>query len=239
MLQVVVSLNGRPMGKWPLDRPQLGIGRAPENQIQLDAHVVSRQHAVLEQAGEGFAIRDLGTVNGTYLNGARVEGSQPVHEGDSIQIGVFTLAVGAEHVSGAVIPARLTPKSGENWIAVSPRVSAEDRLSRERSSTVRAYLVLNSAPGPARRIEKDVYQIGKDAACDLRLEGVFAPRKLALIVRGQGGWKLVNVSPDAKRVEHNGAPVADQTWLDDGDRLLLYDMDAAFHEGVPDEGTRP
>jgi len=231
-LQVVVSLNGRPVGKWALDRPQLGIGRSAENEIQLDTHVVSRRHAVLEKAGEGFAIRDLGTVNGTYLNGARVEGVQPLNEGDTIQIGPFALALGSEHSSQAIPIPKKQPKSGEGWIAVaSTRDSPEDREARERGSLVRASLVLNGAPGPPRRIEKDVYQIGKDAACDLRLEGVFAPRKLALVVRGQGGWKLVNVTADGKRVERNGAPVPDQTWLDDGDRLLLWDMEASFHEG--------
>lgn len=235
-LQVQVSLNGRPVGKWPLDREKVGIGRSPDNAIQLDTHVVSRHHAVFERAGAGFALRDLGTVNGTYLNGARLEGTQPVQAGDSIQIGIFTLAVQEEGGSGPMPALRKDPKSGEGWIAVaSTRDTARDRDARERAATMRAYLVLNGSPGPPRALEKDVYQIGKDAACDLRLEGVFAPRKLALIVRGHGGWKLVNVTPDGKRVERNGAAVADQTWLEDGDRLLLYDMEAAFHEGAPGE----
>ncbi|MEZ0227967.1 MAG: FHA domain-containing protein [Planctomycetota bacterium] len=235
-LQVHVSFNGRPLKKWPLDRPLMNIGRSPDNEIQLDAQVVSRRHAALEQAGAGWQLRDHGTVNGTYLNGARLEGTSPLKEGDTIQIGSFALVVSddqyATHVGG---PLKKPDKrgSGEGWVAVAAgeRVTHEDREARERSATARAYLTLNS--GPPRTIEKDVYQVGKDAACDLRLEGVFAPRKLALIVRGHGGWKLVNVTTDGKRVERNGSPVPDQSWLDDGDRLLLLDTEVVFHEGSP------
>ncbi|HZU95647.1 MAG TPA: FHA domain-containing protein [Planctomycetota bacterium] len=232
-LQVQVAFNGRPVGKWALDRPQMRIGRSPENEIQLDLQVVSRHHASFEQRGPNeYAIRDLGTINGTWLNGARIEGVQPVKDGDVIQIGAFTLAVG-DNVS-SVHQAAPRARSGDSWNAVT-RVSNEDRDERERASTMRAYLAFDSSPGLPHVIDKDVYQIGKDATCELRLEGVFAPRKLALIVRGQGGWKLVNVSADGKRVERNGTPVPDQAWLADGDRLLLLDTVVVFHEGSAPE----
>lgn len=234
-LQVHCSFNGRPLGKWALDKPQLNIGRSPDNEIQLDAQVVSRRHAVLEQAAAGWILRDLGTVNGTYVNGARVEGTHPLKEGDTITVGSFSLLVGDNQFPSTQIaaPKKANKKSGEDWITVATnvRVTQQDREARELAATERAYLTLQS--GPPRVIEKDVYQVGKDPLCDLRLEGVFAPRKLALVVRGHGGWKLVNVTTDGKRVERNGVPVADQAWLDDGDRLLLLDTEAVFHEGSP------
>jgi pSer/pThr/pTyr-binding forkhead associated (FHA) protein len=230
-IQVVVSFNGRPLGKWPLDKPLLNIGRSPDNEIQLDAQVVSRRHAALEKDASGWLVREFGSVNGTWLNGGRVEGSAPLKEGDTIQIGSFSLVVGPEGAS-QVGKLPMPPKSGDGWIAtMSPRVSSTDRETAERAAPERAYITLNN--GPPRVLEKNVYQIGKDPACDLRLEGVFAPRKLALIVRGVGGWKLVNVTSDGKRVERNGTSVPDQAWLDDGDRLLLLDTEAVFHEGSP------
>src|SRR5581483_856943 len=117
-LQLHVSFNGRPVGKWALDRPHMNIGRSPDNEIQLDAQVVSRRHAVLEQAGAGWILRDLGTVNGTYLNGARVEGQSPLREGDTIQVGSFNLVYGDETQSpSTLIPALKaeTRKSGDGW----------------------------------------------------------------------------------------------------------------------------
>ncbi len=51
----------------------LRIGREPDNSLVLDDNVASRYHAVIEPAGQGFRIRDLGSSNGTFVNGRRVE----------------------------------------------------------------------------------------------------------------------------------------------------------------------
>jgi pSer/pThr/pTyr-binding forkhead associated (FHA) protein len=208
------------------------IGRSPDNEVQIDHLAVSRHHAVVEvQAGETVILRDLGSNNGTFLNGMRVEGTHPLRNGDGIQIGPFDIEVGGDG------PARGMPGrvgSGEDWMAPIPvTLRREDHETRERTATVKAFLVLNNAPGPPRLLEKDIYQFGKDAGCDVRLEGIFAPRKLAVIVRGHGGWKLLNVTTDGKRVERNGAPVPDQCWLESGDKLVIGELEVEFHEGTP------
>lgn len=238
MHQLVVSLKGRPVGRFSLEGASVRIGRSPDNEVQLDSLAVSRHHAVLEQVPGGYTVRDLGSNNGTYVNGAPIEGTHAVKAGDLIQVGSFDINVTGD---GPAAPKPVKLSSNDRWelAPVNLRSSGEDHEARERAATIRAFLVLNNAPGPPRLIEKDLYQVGKDAACDLRLEGIFAPRKLALIVRGHGGWKLVNVSPDGKRVERNGTPVPDQAWISDGDRLMLGDLEVAFHEGLPtgNQGT--
>jgi pSer/pThr/pTyr-binding forkhead associated (FHA) protein len=237
VLQLVVSLKGRPVGRYSLDRPRIRIGRSPDNDVQIDSLAVSRYHAEVEATADGLAIRDLGSNNGTFVNGARIEGRSPLKAGDTIQIGAFDIVCAAEGP-----PAPRTPRSStDHWelANVNVRLSGEDQEARERASTTRAFLVMGSAPGAPRLIQRDVYQVGQDASCDLRLEGVSAPRKLALVVRGHGGWKLVNVAPAGERVQRNGEPVADQAWLADGDRLVLDTHELVFHEGVPtdDFGT--
>ncbi len=232
VLNLVVSLKGRPVGKFPVDRAAIRIGRSPDNEVQIDHLAVSRHHAIVEKQGEAIALKDLGSNNGTYLNGMRVEGTRPLRAGDGIQIGPFDIEVAGEGGPRGNPAGRVG--SAEDWLAPIPvTLRRDDHETRERTATAKAFLVLNNVPGPPRLIEKDLYQVGKDAGCDLRLEGVFAPRKLALIVRGHGGWKLVNVTADGKRVERNGAPVPDQCWLESGDKLLLGDLELEFHEGTP------
>jgi pSer/pThr/pTyr-binding forkhead associated (FHA) protein len=241
LLQLVVSLKGRPVGKFALDRPSLRIGRSPENEVQVDSQAVSRQHALIEKQGEGWTIRDLGSNNGTFLNGTKVVAEpQPLAIGDKIQLGPFDLAIVADAATSGSMPRVSKVPSRDSWTLppINVRVTGADQDARERASTQRAFLILNNAPGPPRLIEKDLYQIGKDGACDLRLEGIFAPRKLALIVRGQGGWKLVNVTSDGKRVERNGAPVPDQCWLADGDRITAGEIELVFLEGMPTGDAR-
>ena len=62
---VVVSLKGRPVGRYSLDRPHVRIGRAPENDVQIDSLAVSRHHAEIEEAASGVTVKDLGSNNGT------------------------------------------------------------------------------------------------------------------------------------------------------------------------------
>ena len=66
------------------------IGRSPECDIFLDDVTVSRRHAELERAGEAFTIRDLGSLNGTYVNRKRIE-STHLEDDDEVQIGKYRL----------------------------------------------------------------------------------------------------------------------------------------------------
>jgi hypothetical protein len=62
------------------------LGRLEDNHIQLARPGVSRKHAAIEATAEGFTIKDLGSQNGTYLNGERVD-QQALVDGDRIVIG--------------------------------------------------------------------------------------------------------------------------------------------------------
>ena len=64
------------------------IGRSGENTIALDGdEFASGHHARIESQRDGVWILDLGSTNGTFVNGERVEGRQQLHRGDLVQIG--------------------------------------------------------------------------------------------------------------------------------------------------------
>jgi hypothetical protein len=63
-----------------------GIGRAEENRVCLLSPGISRKHAVINAAAGGFTIKDLGSQNGTYVNGQRVSEKRLV-EGDTVEVG--------------------------------------------------------------------------------------------------------------------------------------------------------
>ena len=74
-------------------QPQEGrtvIGRSPECDLFLDDVTVSRRHAELVHEGETFSIRDLGSLNGTYVNRKRIE-SAVLEDDDEVQIGKYRL----------------------------------------------------------------------------------------------------------------------------------------------------
>jgi FHA domain len=66
------------------------IGRSPDCEIFLDDVTVSRRHAELQREGDTFTIRDLGSLNGTYVNRRRIE-STVLEDDDEVQIGKYRL----------------------------------------------------------------------------------------------------------------------------------------------------
>jgi hypothetical protein len=80
----------RPSGVEPvvLTGDRVTIGAEDSNQVCLaDDGTVSRLHAVVENYGAGWALRDLGSRNGTFINGRRVLGEQALHPGDELRVG--------------------------------------------------------------------------------------------------------------------------------------------------------
>jgi hypothetical protein len=74
-----------------LESPTTTAGRHPDSDIFLDDITVSRRHAVIERSGDGFTVRDAGSLNGTYVNRDRVEKAE-LRTGDELQIGRFRLS---------------------------------------------------------------------------------------------------------------------------------------------------
>lgn len=69
------------------------VGRAPDDTIAIPDTQLSRHHARLDFSNGAFWLSDLGTTNGTHLNGARLTAPQEVHAGDRIAVGETVLTV--------------------------------------------------------------------------------------------------------------------------------------------------
>lgn len=90
-LPMLIVVRGTNVGsKYALDSAVTSIGRHPDSDVFLDDVTVSRRHAELRRSGEEFTVADVGSLNGTYLNGHRVE-SADLTEGDQLQVGRFKL----------------------------------------------------------------------------------------------------------------------------------------------------
>ena len=96
---VVVKRGPNAGSRFLLDSDVTGAGRHPESDIFLDDITVSRRHAEILRHGDEFVVKDVGSLNGTYLNRERIDEARLVN-GDELQIGKFRLVF----FSGAELP---------------------------------------------------------------------------------------------------------------------------------------
>ncbi|GAA4330490.1 hypothetical protein GCM10023165_04250 [Variovorax defluvii] len=67
--------------------PMTTIGRAADNRVCIDSSQVSRRHARIQWSGDRYLLSDLGSRNGSYVNGERVADSRALCNGDAITLG--------------------------------------------------------------------------------------------------------------------------------------------------------
>jgi len=82
----LVPADAKLSSGYPLNADSITVGRDVGNRIMLNDDSVSRFHAEIVRAGENFLVRDLGSTNGTFLNGLRVK-EQLVVDGDRVGFG--------------------------------------------------------------------------------------------------------------------------------------------------------
>src|SRR5690606_18505442 len=91
-LHVVISINGSELHRYSFSDTEILIGRSSECQVLLDNAGVSRTHAKVLRQGNRVQIVDLGSGNGTFLNGEKVDEAL-VNSGDTVGIGKFSLTL--------------------------------------------------------------------------------------------------------------------------------------------------
>jgi pSer/pThr/pTyr-binding forkhead associated (FHA) protein len=133
------------------------IGRASDCTIPIKDRYLSRRHAEIVATGGQWFVKDLGSANGTYLNGERIEADQPLKSGDRIRIGDTEIVfVSAEHSTDRLAVAD-TAASATIAIPVQEiaRVAGESQdVSRLQTLTLLAGELIEDRPLKNVRTEK-------------------------------------------------------------------------------------
>ena len=102
----VQSLRG-PCFEHLVDGTETVLGRSSQSDIVLAGKFTSRRHALITRTDDGYLIEDLGSHNGTRLNGKRIDGAAVIGDGDVVEVSCFVIS--AETVS--VPPAHVAASS--------------------------------------------------------------------------------------------------------------------------------
>ncbi|HBP21824.1 MAG TPA: hypothetical protein DEA08_29070 [Planctomycetes bacterium] len=237
--QLVILRDGHPLGRHVFASDSVVIGRAAGCDVRLDEPTVSRAHARIE----GGVIVDLASANGVYVNGERVTRHR-LQNGDLVRLSDYELIFQLAPMSGSTSAAPSSPswvESDDDLQRVLGRTLRLDPRRHddqaERSVRQRAYLL---ATGEGRRLQpracqfvldRDLFLIGGDEGCDLKIEGFWIPRLLVAILRGPAGYTLDPLGRWPARVYLANRPVLRRQPLEDKDRLTVAGQGFVFRLG--------
>jgi pSer/pThr/pTyr-binding forkhead associated (FHA) protein len=86
-VRLVVEQGYRTGQSFPLEQSAVTIGRSAENDLVLREQGVSRRHARIQRGSQGWMLSDLGSTNGTYVNGRKLASAYVLRTGDRVTIG--------------------------------------------------------------------------------------------------------------------------------------------------------
>ena len=152
MAAAIEVVSAQRSSRVELGSNRMSVGKASENDIALDDPSVSHLHAVLEHFPAGWCVTDLGSSNGTWLNGERIWSSRRVRHDDEIRIGetrlLFRDPTGAVQPGTDVenAPPPLTARERDVLIALCLPLLARDMFTEPASTrTIADELVISDA----------------------------------------------------------------------------------------------
>lgn len=102
--RLVIRLGSQPEQTLPLTKEITNLGREAINEIVINDPEVSRRHARISMRQGGYVVEDLGSTNGTFLNGRRVTAPTPLYQGDTLELGPSTSITFVVSESDATAP---------------------------------------------------------------------------------------------------------------------------------------
>ncbi len=187
--KLILTLDGEVINEYPIEKESLTIGRKHGNEIQLNDLTVSGRHALIIAQGKQVYVEDLGSTNGTLLNGNHIKSAVLKH-GDIIQTGHHQFTYLCEG------QARYEPTMFVKAEMDETQMVLPEWQSLEQSIKGQPLAGLRTLNGPLARtimeLRKPFNTIG------------FQGRKLALISRGLEGYTICAVPNNEGRLSTGG-----------------------------------
>ena len=151
MGKLVVSLDGVVIKEVQLTKDKTSLGRRPYNDIVIDNLAVSGEHAVIHMTGQEVEIEDLGSTNGTYVNGKAVKRND-LRNGDTIEVGKYKIRFvgeGQDLSSAAPVAAPAPPQAAPAGDAPSASIEVLSGPAAGRTVPVVKVVTTLGKPGVA------------------------------------------------------------------------------------------
>jgi len=236
MGKLVLSLNGAVQGEFQLKQERMTIGRKPDNDIQIDNLAVSGKHALVITILDDSFLEDLGSTNGTYVNGKLIK-KHALRDGDVVGIGKHELKYINEHATAddEEFEKTMIIRPGSASAAVAAAKAGTEPNSPPAAAPAPAPTAPAVPPGlPLGRIQVLNGPIaGKQLELTKALITLGKPGvQVAVISRRPQGYFLTHIEGDGKTMNFpivNGTPIGAQAYaIKPGDVIELAGIKMEF-----------
>lgn len=196
MAKLVLSMNGAVQGEFELNQERLSIGRKPDNDIPIDNLAVSGKHALIITILDDSFLEDLGSTNGTYVNGKLVK-KHALKNGDVIAIGKHELKYVNENATADddEFEKTMIIKPGSASAAVAAAQAAEKAGAAAQQSGQQAAAVSGMPSGRLTVLNGPI--AGKELELTKALITLGKPgTQVAVISRRPQGYFLTHIESD-------------------------------------------
>lgn len=196
--------------RYDLTKSEVSLGRSPENDIRLEQPNVSRFHAQITRQGPFFLLSDLGSANGTLVNGARIQGTIELSDGDRVECaGVAVTFHSGRATAAAPSP---SPHTDREEIAPEPQFSAQGRQTAEAA--------LEGEGGEQVQIVKGETLVGRVPGNDLVLPDTYVSRQHARIQNVNGQFIVTDLG-SSNGTYINGHRLSEAHALQPGEEIIF------------------
>jgi pSer/pThr/pTyr-binding forkhead associated (FHA) protein len=249
MPKLILKFEAAVLKEVPVGAQAVTIGRAPDNDIQIDNLAVSSHHAKVYTEESRLILEDLNSLNGTFVNNQRIQRIS-LKQGDQVLIGKHHLVV--EMGGGAEAPALpdslqrkvSAPKVEETMVldtkkrkellaqagagGAPPMPGAQERTQQvppPRARVASLVIIDGKTDQPEYLLSGKLTVIGKSDMATIKLRGWFKPKVAAQISKRDDGYYI---GPSEKVPLVNGQPISGSTKLNEGDLIEVAGVKMNF-----------
>ena len=220
--KLILSKGTASFQEFELTRPEIVIGRDSGVDVVISSSAVSRRHARLMREGEGYVLEDLGSSNGTYLNGERLVGRRLLKSGDQIRLGAAITLTYEAPPSRAETVLRSAPPIAYSGLQT---VVGEEPQLLANASPPKLIVAIAGGSSQTHILTRPTLTIGRVEDNDIVISSQIVSRQHAHLEQVNGGYKLV-VAPEAKNpVLFEGRPLDGSRVLRHGDTFRIGSLD--------------
>lgn len=212
-----------PLNEYELTLPEIIIGRDPNVDISIPSPAVSRRHARLTRQGEGYLLEDLGSSNGTFLNGERLVVQRLLKSGDQIRFGQAITLTYKAPTDVQQTAASSVPAMPDN--VMQTMLEADVRFEDfETAGPPKLLVTVAGGSSQTYNLTKPTLTIGRGENNDIVIPSQIVSGQHARLERVNGGYQLV-VTQARNPVLFEGRPIDASHMLHHGDILRIGSLD--------------